>query len=142
MTRIAKGQAALQRQGQMLRDKPFIIQDTDLYSTVGYWNLHLRDFGFKPYDLEENAGKLMSDLYIITKSNIPFEADPLRYGGDKREGSDEFWIELLNKYSGTKYVVLESDDRWDRVDEALLHLDNLYKGVLSYDRITKETLGV
>lgn len=142
MSNIAVGQAALQRQGQMLTDKPFVIQDTDLYSTIGYWNMHLRDFGFKPYDLEENAGRLMSDLYIITKSNIPFESDPLRYGGSVREGSDEFWISILENYSGTKYVVLESEDRWDRVDEAMLYLDNLYRDVLSYERITKQTLGV
>jgi hypothetical protein len=39
MTAIWKGQLALQRQAfESTVDAPFIVQDTDLFSTVGYWD--------------------------------------------------------------------------------------------------------
>ena len=38
MTAIWKGQNALQKHAQEFKDKPFIFQDTDLFSTVGYWD--------------------------------------------------------------------------------------------------------
>jgi hypothetical protein len=81
------------------------VQDTDLYSTHGYWQYwanhydsldtwslpRLRDY--PPMALLKQADALKSDLYIITPSEIPFEPDPLRYGGDRREISDEWWIQ-------------------------------------------------
>ncbi len=59
-----------------------------------------------------------SDLYIVTKSDIPFEVDPLRYGGDKREGSDAYWIDVCERYN-LPYVVLETNDRIERLKTAL-----------------------
>lgn len=120
MTAIWKGQYALQKHVDLLPGKPFTIQDTDLYSTVGYWQFpHWQNaIGECPKGLVEDARTLQSDLYIITKSNIPFEKDPLRYGGDVREGSDEYWIALCERYE-LPYVVLEGQTLEDRVDEAL-----------------------
>lgn len=114
MKAIWRGQLALQRHMQLLQDKPFIFQDTDLYSTVGYWDFWT---GETPTKLRIDAWNNRSDLYIITPSNIPFEPDPLRYGGDKRESADQFWIDLC-KSEGLNYVVLTSDLLADRVAEA------------------------
>lgn len=142
MTRIWYGQKALQEQGQMLLDKPFVVQDTDLWSTVGYWNMHKMEYGGSvPEELIRDALSLKSDLYIMTRSNIPFEADPLRYGGGVREGTDDFWEGLLVA-ANANYVVLNSNDRDYRVRESFSHMYDLFDGVLSYDRVTKETLGV
>ncbi len=138
MTAIWKGQAALQRQGDNLPDKPFIIQDTDLWSTVGYWQFpHWTPvIGECPQGLIDEARELQSDIYIVTKSNIPFEQDPLRYGGDHREGSDEFWLDICKKYK-LPYVVLESSDHEERMTQAIDAITEvaLQKAArLSYDR--------
>lgn len=138
MTAIWKGQRALQQHVDLLPGKPFTIQDTDLYSTVGYWEFpHWQTtIGACPEGLKRDARALQSDLYIITKSNIPFEHDPLRYGGDVREGSDAYWIALCERYE-LPYIVLESQTLQDRVDEALVHINKvaaLKTRMLSYDR--------
>lgn len=121
MTAIWMGQRALQEQGSVL-DAPILIQDTDLFSTVGYWNIpHWQDkLGSAPAALVADALRLKSDLYIITRSNIPFEEDPLRYGGDVRETDDQYWIDLCEQY-GLNYVVLDSIG----LDVRLLEAGNL-----------------
>lgn len=120
MRAIWRGQAALQLHTHNYLDSPYVIQDTDLFSTVGYWQLPhwQQELGKCPEDLVKQALALRSDLYIITKSNIPFEKDPLRYGGNKREGSDEYWIDICNKYE-LPYVILSSSDPNKRLKEAL-----------------------
>ena len=115
METIWRGQRALQLHGLQLRDKPFIIQDTDLFATVGYWrNWEAETL---PTELAADAARDASDLYLLTRSTIPFEPDPLRYGGDRRETTDEFWIELAEEF-GLTYAVIESTDRGERLEEA------------------------
>jgi NadR type nicotinamide-nucleotide adenylyltransferase len=128
MTDIWKGQQALQDAAQMWEPKPFIVQDTDLFSTVGYWEFpHWQDtIGAPPKELIRNAIIRRSDLYLITKSNIPFEEDPLRYGGDVREGSDEYWINVCEKY-GLNYKVIDSADIGNRSMDALELMFDLFQ---------------
>jgi len=118
MTAIWKGQTALQIHMARLYDKPFVVQDTDLYSTVGYWEQpHWADtLGPVPEGLVDDAADFKSDLYIITKSNIPFEEDPIRYGGDHRESGDDYWIGIAEKY-GLNYIILDEAD----LDARLAH---------------------
>lgn len=120
MTGIWKGQKALQKQAENVRISPYVLQDTDLFSTVGYWQFpHWQSqIGQCPEELVKDALALKSDLYIVTRSNIAFEPDPLRYGGDKREGSDEYWIDVLEKYH-LPYVVLEDSDMDARIQKAV-----------------------
>ena len=119
MRAIWKGQKALQNAVRKT-NCAYVVQDTDLFSTVGYWQLpHVEPvIGPCPSSLIRDANHLRSDLYIITKSNIPFEPDILRYGGDKRESPDEYWIHLC-KRRGLTYVVLDSSDKQDRLNEAI-----------------------
>ncbi|MDB5184692.1 MAG: hypothetical protein JWN38_500 [Candidatus Saccharibacteria bacterium] len=119
MTAIWKGQAALQHQVDNLPAKPYVIQDTDLYSTVGYWQFPhwQKQLGACPAGLITDAAALKSDLYIVTKSNIPFEPDPLRYGGDVREGSDDYWLDICEQYE-LPYIVLETNDPAKRLRQA------------------------
>lgn len=135
MTAIWRGQRALQRQSCT---SPVVVQDTDLFSTVGYWNIpHWRStLGEAPPDLVFDAVMLLSDLYIITPSTIPFEEDPLRYGGDHRETDDHYWIDLCEQY-GLNYVVLKSLDLAGRIGEANVLIDALVDAKtasLRYDR--------
>lgn len=138
MNAIWKGQAALQRQADNLPDRPYVIQDTDLYSTVGYWEFPhwIPTIGECPQGLIDEAHELKSDLYIVTKSNIPFEEDPLRYGGDHREGSDEFWLDICERYN-LPYVVLESNDHEERMKQALAAIEKVAaekQSLIAFDR--------
>jgi HTH-type transcriptional repressor of NAD biosynthesis genes len=123
MDRIHQGQLALQQSASSLVDSPVIFQDTDLFSTVGYWGLWDKDRNINPLILDAVDNK--SDLYLITQSNIPFEPDPLRYGGDEREGSDEYWINIC-KFFGLKYRVLTSSSRDGRVEQARNYVNDLF----------------
>lgn len=105
---IMRGQWALQTMYNDKCDTPFLVQDTDLLSTIGYYKI----MGIEmPVEIEELALETgcASHLYIVMNSNIPFEQDPLRYGGDKRESSDQFWIDILEQY-GMNYHVVKATD--------------------------------
>lgn len=115
MRAIWRGQRALQMHALDLVDRPFIVQDTDLFATVGYWDFW--NPGETPPDLVEDAHAGKSDLYLITRSNIPFEPDPLRYGGSARETTDDYWIGLAERH-GLNYRVLEDADARARLDAA------------------------
>lgn len=121
MHAIHKGQLALQKSASHLDDAPVIFQDTDLFSTVGYWKLWK---GKAPVDLVADAINTKSDLYLIPQSNIPFEADPLRYGGDKRESPDSFWIKVCEDYN-LNYRILTESGPSARLYEAARHVDDL-----------------
>ncbi|MGB4762655.1 MAG: ATP-binding protein [Candidatus Saccharimonas sp.] len=115
MIDIWRGQLKLQKQAQ----GDLVVQDTDLFSTVGYWQLpHVEPtLGPCPDELIADAHRLRSDLYIITKSNIPFEQDKIRYGGDRRESPDQYWIDLCENYA-LPYIVLDASSRATRVETA------------------------
>jgi NadR type nicotinamide-nucleotide adenylyltransferase len=120
MTAIWKGQQALQGVAWGLRNNsPLIVQDTDLFTTIGYWEQpHWQEtLGPVPKGLIKAARLWVADQYLITQSNIPFEEDPLRYGGDKRESPDEYWVGVAQKYD-LPYTVLDASDRVDRLTEA------------------------
>ena len=112
---IWRAQRALQRSARALRDRPFIVQDTDLFATVGFWELW--DPATVPDGLRADASADRSDLYLMTRSDIPFEPDPLRYGGDVRETSDAYWIDLAERF-GLPYRVIQSTTPADRLAEA------------------------
>lgn len=112
MRTIVGGQFAVQRTAQLrLNDKPWAFYDTDLYSTLGYYRLWGKG---TVEDIEEVTGlaeDVKSDMYIVMNDQIPFEADPLRYGGDKRESGMQYWVNLLEEFKLPYYVVKETDQR-------------------------------
>lgn len=124
MTDIWYGQKALQEHVQRFKDKPFIVQDTDLWSTQGYWEFWEGQENV-PHGLILDAYELKSDLYLITQSNIPFEKDPIRYGGDKREFEDERWINFCEDYE-LPYRVLKGQTVNERLIEARTICEELF----------------
>lgn len=96
---IINGQYAAQMSAKTT-GKLLIVQDTDLLSTIGYYRIYCEWYenlsGYKK--CIELFRKTKSDHYFVLPSDIPFEKDPLRYGGDKRESTDEFWINLLKEF--------------------------------------------
>lgn len=132
---IWNGQQALQLSTQQNALNPLVIQDTDLYTTVGFWEDW--DLASMPSGILFDARMLKSDLYIITKSNIPFEHDELRYGGDERQTNDQYWVDICEKY-GLNYVVLEEQSLSDRIGEAMDHISPLLTNPIEYKRQGKE----
>ncbi|MEI7742687.1 MAG: AAA family ATPase [Chloroflexota bacterium] len=112
---IWRAQRALQRSATRLRGRAFIVQDTDLFATVGFWEAW--DPGAVPEELRADAAANRSDLYLLTRSDIPFQPDPLRYGGEARETTDAFWMDLAQRY-GLPYQVIRSTSPEDRLAEA------------------------
>lgn len=136
MTAIWQGQKAYQDHAQSISrsDTCFISQDTDLFSTIGYWKMW--DISTLPKQLELDAIERKSDLYIIMDTNIPFEEDVLRYGGSKRESDTQYWVDLCEHYD-LNYVVVKSESVHARcMDSAgyVIDLLNDVQGELNFRR--------
>lgn len=133
MLDIVYGQAALQASAVNVLNKPWIFQDTDLLSTLGYYEI----FGGitrRPEDYKLCLNlfqRTKSDIYIVMNDLIPFEPDPLRYGGDKRESTKQYWIDLLEKNNCSYYVVneLDHEKQFEEIATFLInwHDDNMKK---------------
>lgn len=121
MENIHRGQLALQSTHTRLSRRPFLVQDTDLYSTVGYWGI----MGQEPSaELVYDARAWASDAYYLMPDTIPFVADQLRYGVDKRESTTEYWADLLREH-GMPLVRVPSGTIGEKVDfiaESMLSL--------------------
>ncbi|MNV84432.1 hypothetical protein D3C71_1783050 [compost metagenome] len=50
-------------------------------------------------------------------SGIRFTPDPLRYGGEIRESTDQFWIDLLEEYGCNYYVVKDKGTAYSQFHE-------------------------
>ncbi|UDL16474.1 adenylyltransferase [Microbacterium phage Zooman] len=135
MHRIHEGQRALQWGAYENLLAPLVLQDTDLYTTIGFWEDW--DPESVPASIYFDAAMTKSDLYIITPSNIPFEHDILRYGGDERQTNDQYWIDLCEKYK-LPYVVLTENSLADRIGEAMDHISPLLVNPIKYKRIGAE----
>lgn len=139
MRTIWQGQLAQQQAAEAIaarRRRPFIAQDTDLYSTIGYWQLKGARFGEPdvPTGLWADAADNASDLYVILGQDaVPFAADPLRYGGDRRESADEFWIDLCDS-AGLPWVLVDEPGLQAREERVVTELRRLFGTPLDYHR--------
>lgn len=135
MVAIWRGQYALQSSTYENALKPLVVQDTDLYTTIGFWE----DWkpGAVPGGIYFDARMTKSDLYIITRSNIPFEHDILRYAGDERQTTDQYWVDICERF-GLNYVVLDENSLADRVGEAMDVIGPLLENPISYTRTGAE----
>lgn len=107
MLRIWKAQYALQ---SMPLKTPILIQDTDLYCTLGYYRIMGEQ---EPTWAPEEAERYKSDLYVILDpAGAPFTPDPLRYGGDHRESQLDFWVSLAEEFD-LNYVVMTATEACD-----------------------------
>lgn len=137
MKAIQDGQFALQKTASMLENRPFVVQDTDLYSTLGYYELWGNGSDHDLDLCEYRANKTASDLYILMNDGIPFEVDPIRYGGNKRESTTQYWEDLLNRYKLPYYKVVDTDLDKQRV-AVYNYVLNFYKQkfskIVEYER--------
>lgn len=110
---IVSGQYGAMRGVASNPDTPFVFQDTDLLSTIGYYRIYS---GREPEYTYELFQTTKSDLYLMLTSEVAFVPDPLRYGGDKRESTDQFWIDLLEEFD-CNYRVISGDKYMDRMHQ-------------------------
>lgn len=125
METIVVGQAATERQVERIDNVPFIFRDTDLLSTIGYYRIYM------PNDYEQAAGYQLAlqrfqkaDLYLVASSGIKFTPDPLRYGGDHRESSDTFWINLCSEFECRTMPLITGDRK-----EVYIDAENVVKNL-------------
>ena len=127
MKNIFIGQYSLQMAAYK-QGKEYFIQDTDLLSTIGYWllwNPKARDLTYWPY-LMYLFERTKSNMYfLMSPEGVPFEPDPLRYGGDKRETEMFYWEDLLKEFN-CNYTILEGSVD-DRVREFINFHDKNYE---------------
>lgn len=115
---IFRGQESIQRVAYNVNPvPPVLFMDTDLFSTVGYWDFWKP--GTTPVELVEAAIELKADYYCLLNSNIPFERNELRYGGNKREKDDDYWRGVLEGY-GLNIIDIKSTSLEGRCEEVLL----------------------
>ena len=138
MQQIVRGQFALEEfiktSNEMIK-----ILDTDLLTTLGFYRLYNMDVPPELYHMIERA-MTSNRLYIVMNDDIPFEADILRYGGDKRESTKQFWIDLLEEFHRTYYVV-NSTIKVDQMMEIMNVIDTAmpmpwttYNSIRSFER--------
>lgn len=116
MTDIFYGQSAIQIAAKHTPKSPVVIQDTDLYSTIGYWEMW--DKNSVPQAIYGSAKAMRSDLYLIMSSEIPFEEDELRYGGKVRESDDQYWIDLCERFN-LPYVYITGESQIRRTEQCV-----------------------
>ncbi len=107
-----------------------------MFSTIGYWLLWGADFGEPavPPALWADATRTASDLYLILgQDGVPFEADPLRYGGDHRESSDAFWTGLCER-AGLRWILVDDAEPAARERRVVAELRRLFGAPLDYRR--------
>lgn len=104
-----------------------VCQDTDLLTTIGYYRMYFPNYNsLKGYHMALDLFKRSkADLYLMLLSNIPFESDPLRYGGDVRQGNDEFWEDLLKEF-GCRYKIIAWQYQMEKVNDALRWITEFY----------------
>jgi HTH-type transcriptional repressor of NAD biosynthesis genes len=102
MADIAIGQTALQRMSEGINHLVSIF-DTDLLSTIGYNKILLekedsaadRGNAENTFDLFLSQ-KNSNTKYFFLPDDFKMTPDPLRYGGDVREGDDAFWMNVID----------------------------------------------
>jgi len=94
LTKIAKGQWSLQKQ-YLKKAKRFIFYDTSML-IIKVWSTY--KYGTCTKWIEEHFKKQKVDLYVLTKTDLPWEYDPLRENPDDRDKLFEIYKEELTKY--------------------------------------------
>lgn len=113
MDKIFQGQFALEQAiSKQIGGSLVAFLDTDIMSTFGYADM----VGMNPGKYE-NMYPMDERVYIVlAQDEVPFEPDVLRYGINKRESVDQFWIDILKDFGMKTYVVNGTlDERVDKV---------------------------
>lgn len=106
---IARGQVAAED-----AVPPPVILDTDLLSTVVYARHY---YGACPAWIEEAAGQRRADHYLLCDTDVLWEPDDVRGGGDDREEQFDAFRSALDEYDVRWTIVSGAGD--ERLRSAL-----------------------
>ena len=134
---IAQMQYSVQKSVIANLKYPWVIQDTDLLTTIGYARLYRTT---PNYALEHMFRETKGHLYIVMNGDIPFTKDPLRYGGEARETTDQYWIDLLDEFGCSYYRVKSKGSHHDQYDEIAgvvsKFYEETYRDLVDFERET------
>ena len=105
---IARGQIEREDEYQnraVAHGAPLLVQDTDLLSTVVYCEHY---FGACPAWIAEAARLRRPDLYLLMDIDIPWQPDPVRDRGDRREEMQSLFVAAVAA-SGAPYEIVAGD---------------------------------
>lgn len=101
MRDILAGQLAIEKIAIEDLNHQVTYMDTDFRSTEGYYGI--MKLGWNE---DRVSGQYMANkTYFILPDDIPFEPDPLRYGGDVRESKTQLWISLAH-HRNLDYIIV------------------------------------
>ena len=109
------------------------FQDTDLVSTLGYlefWDPTGDHSWLEKIILERDNSK--RTYIILSPEEVPFEADVLRYGVNKRETDVDFWVNLLKRLH-LKFIVVGGSFQ-DRITNITKLVKEPFKEILTFKR--------
>jgi NadR type nicotinamide-nucleotide adenylyltransferase len=108
---IARGQMANE---DAVADAERIVLDTDLVSTLVYARHY---YGARPQWIEDEARQRRADLYLLMDTDIPWQSDPARDGGDEsREDLFDAFRCALDELEARWVIVSgEGAARWEAV---------------------------
>lgn len=117
MMDISIGQSALEKSALLNPNYQFTFLDTDILSTIGYYRIF-----YKSKEYEQHLYPIFKRLkkyktYVLLPDDIPFEEDILRYGGDVRESTYQFWKDLLEEFECDYFEMKRGLSTAQRVDE-------------------------
>lgn len=111
MLDITRGQLAYQRMAGQEENCYSVVFDTDLFSTIGYYEImnHKEWMDEDWSALGISIDEIKNDVYFILPDDVPFAPDELRYGGDRRESTTQFWIDIAERYHLNYVVVIKGN---------------------------------
>lgn len=124
MDNIALGQYLSEKLARKQYNALLYALDTDLLSTIGYYRLLNLNTEYVEELYKESIQK-RNRFYFVMNDEIPFEEDILRYGGDKRETTKEYWIDILKEFN-CKYHIVKNTDKYEQLNEISIKMDEVY----------------
>lgn len=116
---IARGQIELEDE-HIARARDFVIQDTDLLSTVVYCAHY---FGRCPAWIAETAAARRPDLYLLCEIDVPWVHDGVRDRGHMRDEMQQLFRDAVAA-SGAPSVVITGDAK-SRFDTATAAIERI-----------------
>jgi NadR type nicotinamide-nucleotide adenylyltransferase len=110
---IARGQIAAEDNAARQANR-VVFHDTDLLSTVIYARHY---YGYCPEWIVEAARSRRPGLYLLCDIDVPWQPDPQRDRGDRREEMQELFRDAV-KESGVRWVEIRGD-RDERLKQAI-----------------------
>lgn len=120
LTKIAKGQLLLQKLS-IKKAKRYIFYDTSML-IIKVWSEY--KYGTCTKWIEDHFSKQKIDLYVLTKTDLPWEYDPLRENPDSRDELYAIYKKELLKY-GKPFIEIGGATRQERMSGVIEKISSM-----------------